>query len=446
MSDGSWFVSTVLSQILIRSLSMPSSVFPLDRLIYHVYLTCLPFNPGSTKHLCSPGAPCILARAFLSPVLDLRLVASSWNTAVLAFQQTKRGAFFEQVEDGVYYPHPWHINTRIRKAVLLSRYRVFYTIASEDGSRGVFLAYDLGEGCAAGRQVVIKAWVENSDFECQREVAAYRALSASAGLGPCKGVPTPVGLPQAQHDPMCDLYALVLPKLGPTLEDLRALLPDGRFDLRMVLVVAIQMIDRYQSIHARGLIHNGMKPANICLAPRDSSDPPGMLYCIDFGFTTELDVHAESPLPSPHRIDAIGNRRFMSVFAHHGISQSQRDDLESLAYLLSYLFHGQLPWDPPSTSTSPTRSSSMSPENRKNQQQQPHVWRLKTATSASVLFRDMDDCFTEFWRDLKGLGHAEMPDYAKIRGRFVRCLDQVERNSGQGEFGWLDVWDRASAS
>lgn len=60
-----------------------------------------------------------------------------------------------------------------------------------------------------------------------------------------------------------------------------------------------------------------MKPGNICLAPRDAS-PPGMLYTIDFGFATPLADHL--PLPSEYRIDAVGNRRFMSVLAHHGIS------------------------------------------------------------------------------------------------------------------------------
>lgn len=54
-------------------------------------------------------------------------------------------------------------------------------------------------------------------------------------------MPTP-RVASALHDPLCDVHALVLPKLGPTLEDLRVLLPDRRFDGRMVLMVAIQMV------------------------------------------------------------------------------------------------------------------------------------------------------------------------------------------------------------
>lgn len=79
-------------------------------------------------------------------------------------------------------------------------------------------------------------------------------------------------------------------------------------------------MDRCRDIHSRGLIHNGIKPGNICLAPHGSADAPSMLYAIDFGFSSPLGFDATSPLPSAQRIDAIGNRRFMSVFAHHGIS------------------------------------------------------------------------------------------------------------------------------
>lgn len=80
----------------------------------------------------------------------------------------------------------------------------------------------------------MKAWVEASDFECQREVAAYRVLVG------CPGVPVP--RVAGAHDALCDVHALVLPKLGPTLEDVRAVLPENRFAARMVLTVAIQMV------------------------------------------------------------------------------------------------------------------------------------------------------------------------------------------------------------
>ncbi|KAJ7677971.1 kinase-like domain-containing protein [Mycena polygramma] len=407
----------------------------LERIANHVYLDCLPqFNtPGCTKHFCSPTIPCRRALDLLSPLLSLRLVVSSWNAAVKTFQEGMRESFFSRVEDG-YYPHVFHVNTRVRKAVFLSRYRVFRTLESEDGSRGVYLAYDVGgdEGCASPQEVIVKVWVTGtSDFECHREISAYRALG---GADPCPGVPVP-RVASAVYDPLCDVYALVLPKLGPTLEDLRSLLPNKRFDARMVLMVAIQMIERCRDIHARGLVYSGIKPGNICLAPPGASDAPTMLYAIDFGFSTALDLN--SSLPSAHRIDAVGNRRFMSVFAHHGISQSQRDDLESLAYLLSYLFHSQLPWDRPSGRSSASRSRSPG-----TMQHQPHLWRLKIATPAAVLFRDMDECFHEFWKDVKALAYAEVPDYDKMKTRFAACLKEHDKLATP--IGWWEIWNQCN--
>ncbi|KAJ6536342.1 kinase-like domain-containing protein [Mycena capillaripes] len=398
----------------------------IHRIVHHVYLSCIS-DPACEQHFCSPAAPCRVALNLLGPFLTLKLVGSSWNTAV---QEYKLDPFFLDLEQGVYYPHAWHINTRVRKSVLLSRYRVFRTIDSEAGDHGVYLAYDFGgaQGCAGAPEVVIKASASDSDAEYHPEVAAYKILRG------CLGVPEILG--GAQFEPLCRVHALPMQRLGPTLEDLIAVLPNRRFDERMVLTVAIQMIERYRDIHERGLIHSGTKPGNICFAPR--GDPPEMLYAIDFGFANPLADNL--PLPSAHRIDVIGNRRFMSVLTHHGISKSQRDDLESLAYLLSYLFHGELPWDAPRLLRLRSSVRSSIEQEQAQQQHRPQVWRLKIATPASKLFRGMDDCFQEFWRDVKALAYGEVPDYEKMRARFAVCLEEHEK--GCAPRGWWDIWDQ----
>ncbi|KAF7341903.1 Protein kinase domain-containing protein [Mycena sanguinolenta] len=411
----------------------------VQRIVHHVYLSCVS-DLGCKQHFCSPVAPCRLAVDFLGPFLTLKLVASLWNTAVKTY---KLDAFFSNVEEGVYYPHSWHINTRVRKAVLLSRYRVFRTIQAEAAHHGVYVAYDFGgpQGCAGASEVVIKAWTFDSEpeIEYHHEIEAYKILQG------CPGVPETFGT--AEYEPLCDVHALPMQKLGPTLEELTSLLPQRRFDARMVLTVAIQMIERYRDIHVRGLIHSGTKPANICLASRGAGTP-GMLYVIDFGFS--LPVADNLPLPSAHRIDVVGNRRFMSVLAHHGISKSQRDDLESLGYLLSYLFHGELPWDIPRITrlrsfrgfTNGEEGQKQQQAQQQPQQDQPQVWRLKMATPGSKLFRGMDECFHEFWRDVKSLGYGEIPDYEKMRSRFAMCLEEHEKSCAPR--GWWDVWDQFS--
>jgi hypothetical protein len=108
--------------------------------------------------------------------------------------------------------------------------------------------------------------------------------------------------------------------------------------------------------------------------------------------------------------------------------QSQRDDLEALAYLLSFLHRGYLPWDKPYTLSS-------------SEDSQPHIWRRKMATPASVLFSGMDPAYVAFFKDVKGLAFAEMPNYNEMQARFVACWTSRGFQGRPGEVEWTDVWD-----
>ena len=100
------------------------------------------------------------------------------------------------------------------------------------------MAYDFGfaGGCKESREVIIKAWTKFYKEEYETERKAYNILSAS----PMKGCPS---LIESNIDPSRNIYALVLKKLGPTLEDLRRVMsPNRRFDEKMTLALAIQMV------------------------------------------------------------------------------------------------------------------------------------------------------------------------------------------------------------
>ena len=278
-----------------------------------------------------------------------------------------------------------------------------------------------------------------------------------------KGCPS---LIESTMDPHRMIHALVLEKLGPSLEDLCNLKsPQVRFDEKMSLALAIQMVrdflppplftsctyftffcffnklDRYAELHARKIIHNGAKPANICIASLSSNaTDASTLYLIDFGFSffgenTRLD----------RGIEFSGNKRFWSALSYHAfsaflfsfslhflpfinaensiiiIAQSQRDDLESLGYLLSALFQGSLPWDDMDSSD---------------------TWRKKMSTPGSTLFRDMDPSFLEYWKDVRSLAFNEVPDYCSLRSRFVKCWERKGFDSSPGEYDWLALFNK----
>ncbi|KAF5386814.1 hypothetical protein D9615_002131 [Tricholomella constricta] len=302
------------------------------------------------------------------------------------------------------------------------------------GDRGVYLAHDFGSsdlGCLQAKTVIVKAWAASDDSECVTERTVYDVLQG----------PTVAGIPDvlmSAYDSDCGVYAIVLQRLGSTVDDVMQALPDKKLDEKMVLA----QLDRYKDIHAKGVIHNGMKPANICLP---LSSPPGSdssrhlhesstLYAVDFGLSSLLCAHEK--LPGGRKADTVGNRCFMSVFGHHGITQSQRDDLESLAYLLSFLSHGHLPWAPPPVLVQPRIKGKILP------QPQPQLWRIKMSTPASILFEGMDSSFVDFWKDVKGLAFGESPDYDAMRQRFERCWERKSFGGRPGELDWGAVADR----
>jgi len=120
------------------------------------------------------------------------------------------------------------------------------------------------------------------------------------------------------------------------------------------------------------------------------------------------------------------------------LAHSQRDDLESLAYLFSFLRHGALPWHPiQSQSHSRTRSISKDASTR------PQLWRVKMATPASVLFRDMDPSYLEFWRDVRSLAFGEVPNYDGMKRRFVDCWVRERYGGFPGEVDWWAAYEEA---
>ena len=104
------------------------------------------------------------------------------------------------------------------------------------------MAYDFGVtgGCKESREVVIKTWAHMMDAEYQTEKWAYEILSAS----PMKGCPS---LIESNTDPSRNINALVLEKLGPSLEVLCNLM--SRFDEKMTLALAIQMVRENFLVH-----------------------------------------------------------------------------------------------------------------------------------------------------------------------------------------------------
>jgi casein kinase 1 len=68
------------------------------------------------------------------------------------------------------------------------------------------------------------------------------------------------------------------------------------------------------------------------------------IYIIDFGISKLFCDKFGKPLPLKTNKNFLGTTRYASIAAHEGNEQCQKDDLESLGYVLFFILKGSLPW------------------------------------------------------------------------------------------------------
>ncbi|TFK91771.1 kinase-like protein [Polyporus arcularius HHB13444] len=154
-------------------------------------------------------------------------------------------------------------------------------------------------------------------------------------------VPTLVGY---GRDPHFDYLALEL--LGGTL---KKQIQEKVEALRISTVARIseQLLSALEHLASHGVVHRDINPANILLCPSD----PSRIRLIDYGITRVLRPCSQE---SVRRFNAsgqpllVGTPDWCSLRVHDGYGDPRsRDDLESVAYTVTFLLFGGLPWRPP---------------------------------------------------------------------------------------------------
>ena len=101
--------------------------------------------------------------------------------------------------------------------------------------------------------------------------------------------------------------------------------------------------------------------------------------------------------------------------------QSQKDDLESLGYMMVYFARGKLPWQGLKAANSVEKDLL--------------VMEKKMALSASALCAGLPQEFAEYTRYVKALMQGERPDYAMLRKLF-RGVAQRHGMEYDNVFDW----------
>ena len=249
--------------------------------------------------------------------------------------------------------------------------------------------------------------VDAEYHQLRREARAYRILAG--GLG----IPRMLWY-GAEHG--YNLMALQL--LGPSLEDLFDFC-NRRFPLRIVLMLADQMISRLEYIHSNSLIQRDVKPENFVMGLGKQSK---QVFLIDFGLAKYFeDPKTGLHIPYREHRGITGTTCYASRGTHLGIEQSRRDDMESLGYTIVYLYRGSLPWQ--------------SQKDRHRERRHQLVEEKKMTTTVEGLCRGLPKEFAQYLNYVTRLAFDGKPDYVYLRGLFHGLLTR-EGFENDGVFDW----------
>ncbi|KAI3801086.1 hypothetical protein L1987_29187 [Smallanthus sonchifolius] len=194
---------------------------------------------------------------------------------------------------------------------------------------------------------------------------------------------------------------MVIDLLGPSLEDLFNYC-NRKFSLKTVLMIADQLINRVEYMHARSFLHRDLKPDNFLMGLGRKAN---QVYIIDFGLAKKYrDLQTHRHIPYRENKNLTGTARYASVNTHLGVEQSRRDDLESLGYVLMYFLRGSLPWQGLRAGT--------------KKQKYDRISEKKMSTPVEVLCKSYPPEFMSYFHYCRSLKFEDKPDYSFLKRLF----------------------------
>jgi serine/threonine protein kinase len=113
-------------------------------------------------------------------------------------------------------------------------------------------------------------------------------------------------------------------------------------NLEIVFNFGKKIINKLMILHENKIIHRDIKPDNILLNSNNSIED---IFLVDFSFCKKyIKTNGEHILKNKIN-KIIGTVNYISLNVHDLIEPSRRDDLESVVYILIYLYFGKLDWE-----------------------------------------------------------------------------------------------------
>ncbi len=202
---------------------------------------------------------------------------------------------------------------------------------------------------------------------------------------------------------------LFIELLGKNLEELFQDMK-GKFSIKTISQIALQMIERIKFIHSKKFIYRDIKPENFVIG-RDSEK--NLIYLIDFGLAKKYIKYEEAHIDYEEGKSQVGTPIYASLNSHHGIQMSRRDDLEEIAYSLIYFMKGRLPWQDFKVN---------SEEDEEEEEACKKIMEMKEKISPEELCQNLPVEFLTLLKYSRNLKFKEKPDYDYLQNMFKNLI------------------------
>ncbi|KAK6730262.1 hypothetical protein RB195_006994 [Necator americanus] len=216
-----------------------------------------------------------------------------------------------------------------------------YIACRKLGEGGCGVIYEVALIESPHRRFACKA--EDQDSAREEEILKMEA-KVMKKINETKSLHCPLWVESGKFD---NYNFMIMTLLGPSVSDLRKIIPSQKFTLFTVTVIAVQALDSLRELHNAGYIHRDVKPSNYAIGETGTSKEK-VIHIFDFGLARSfrrMTPGGKLVLRNPRRTCQFrGTNRYCSINAHSREEQGRHDDLWSLFYMLVEMLIGSLPW------------------------------------------------------------------------------------------------------
>ena len=202
-----------------------------------------------------------------------------------------------------------------------------------------------------------------------------------------------------------DRDVLILQRLGHDLSMLFEFC-GHRFSIGTTLKIGIEMVSLIRRLHQKGFLHRDVKPHNFLVGYKAEKR---RIFIIDFGLAR---TYWDSPRNKRHKapqtgLMPVGTARYASLWTHQGVSQSRRDDLEGIGFVLIYFLLARLPWQGLTLYSKHEKWS--------------RIYSVKANTSLKTLCKGIPRQFQEYLEYVRRLKFNQTPNYQFLIDLFKKA-------------------------